>query len=286
MKKLSIIISLAIILISCNGTSQNTIKRYDVKSGIVNYKTTVNGEIMGSKISGSGVEELYFKEYGSIELKELKSSQTTYIKLFDKEQNETTETHNMTKIENGLIYTVDFKNELIISTESAAMMSMEDNADAQQTGKEMMIAMGGEKIADETFMGYDCEVWTLLGAKQWLHKGVLLKLESNLLGIKTLTEAVSIKFNVSVPEDNFKLPNYKIQESANQMNNDDFNGSMMDDEMNGEMDKEMEKLSKMSYEEWKKGAIANDEEMSEMSEEELRQTYDMIQKMIKMQQKE
>ncbi len=46
----------------------------------------------------------------------------------------------------------------------------------------------------------------------------------------------------------------------------------------------MEKMSKMSFEEWKKMALKDkeDEEIQNMSEEELRQTYNMIQKVIKM----
>ena len=40
----------------------------------------------------------------------------------------------------------------------------------------------------------------------------------------------------------------------------------------------------MSFEEWKKQAIANDKEMKSMSDDELQETYNMIQRMIKMRQ--
>ncbi len=276
MKKLSIILSFAIVLISCKGNSQNALKRYDVKSGIVTYKTTITGKVMGSKISGSGEENLYFKDYGAVELKEATATQTSVMKFFGKEKTETTESHTMTKIENGKTYIVDFDNELITTADNLGMALMGENADAEQTGKDMMIAMGGEKVGDESFMGYNCEVWTLMGAKQWLHKGVMLKIEANTLGIKTLTEAVSVKFNVSVPEDKFKLPNFKMQESEMQFDNSEYEEGMEN------MDANMDMLSKLSFEEWKKMATKNDPEMEEMSEEELRQTYDMIQKMIKM----
>lgn len=276
MKKLSIILSLAIVLISCKGNSQNTPKRYNIKSGIVEYKTTITGKVMGSKISGSGEENLYFKDYGAVEVKEVTSSQTSVMKFFGKEKKETTSSHTMTKIENGKTYVVDFDNELITSANNMGMVLMGDNADAQQTGKDIMIAMGGEKIGDETFMGYNCEIWTLMGAKQWIHEGIMLKIEANTLGIKTLTEAVSVKFNVSVPDDKFKLPNFKMQESEIQLNSSEFEEGMED------MDANMDMLSKLSFEEWKKMATKNDPEMEEMSEQELRQTYDMIQKMIKM----
>jgi ClpP class serine protease len=60
------------------------------------------------------------------------------------------------------------------------------------------------------------------------------------------------------------------------MNNKEYEGEM--DEMNNKMDE----LSKLSFEDWKKMATKNDPEMKEMSDKELHQTYDMIQKMVKM----
>jgi len=97
-----------------------------------------------------------------------------------------------------------------------------------------------------------------------------------LLGIKTITQATSAKFDVSVADANFKLPDFPMQKMEGFMNNDEF-----DDELE-DMDAKMNELSKLSFEDWKKMATKNDPEMSEMSDEELRQTYDMIQKMIKM----
>lgn len=281
MKKLSILIALFIAITSCKGSEGNNqdqqqIKRYNIKSGIVEYKTIISGKVMGSKISGTGVEFLYFKNYGAVELKEDISSQTSVMKFFGKEKKETTESHSMNKIENGKNYIVDFEKESITYGNIPGMMLMGEDSDAEQTGKDMMIAMGGEKIGDESFMGYSCEVWTLLGAKQWVYEGVMLKMEMSTLGITTITEAVIAEFDVSVPDSKFELPDFPIEEAEEFISTSEY-----EEGMEG-MDDEMDKISKMSYEEWKKGAVANDEEMREMSDEELRQTYDMIQKMIKM----
>ena len=62
------------------------------------------------------------------------------------------------------------------------------------------------------------------------------------------------------------------------LNGEEYEESMEDMKAN------MDKLSKMSFEEWKKLALADkeDEEMQNMSDEELRKTYDMMQQMIKM----
>ena len=73
MKKISILLSLAVALVSCSGNSQNQLKRYQVKSGIVEYTTTISGKVLGGKIAGSGTENLYFKNWGAVELKEEES---------------------------------------------------------------------------------------------------------------------------------------------------------------------------------------------------------------------
>jgi DNA replication initiation complex subunit (GINS family) len=104
------------------------------------------------------------------------------------------------------------------------------------------------------------------------------------MGITTTKEATSIQFDVPVPDKHFKLPDFPIKKTESFFNNEDF-----DEDMDMEMDMEsinedMNKLSKLSFEEWKKMALADkeDTEMQNMSEEELREMYDMIQKMIKM----
>lgn len=276
MKKLSILLSLTILLTSCSGNSQSKFKRYNVESGIVEYTITTSGKMMGSTISGEGTSKLFFKDYGAIELQEEVSSQTSVMKFFGKEKKETTETHKMNKIQNGKNYIVDFDNEEITVGNIPGMDLMSDSTDGEQAGKDIMIAMGGEKIGNDTFMGYNCELWSVLGAKQWIYKGVLLKMEMNTLGIKTVQEATTVEFDVSIADQKLKLPEYTVVESEDLLSSDEY-----EEGMEG-MDESMDRIANMSYEDWKKAAVSNDEEMKNMSEEELRQTYDMIQKMIKM----
>ncbi len=294
MKKLSVILALFIVTISCKGNenkpadsvAQTTekqdpkLKRYEVKSGIIQYKITMNGKVMGSTITGSGTESLYFKDWGNIELVEEKSSQTTAVKFFGKEKIEKSSTHTMNKLNNGESYHVDFDKKQIYLRRDMAMEMTKAFAggDVNKTGKEMLEGMGGKMIGSENFLGYNCEVWDVLGAKQLMHKGAVLKLEMTTMGITTIKEATSAKFNVSVSDSNFKLPDFPIQKEEGFMDNEEYEDDMED--MNANMDK----LSKLSYEDWKKIATKNDPEMSEMSDEELHETYDMIQKMIKLRQ--
>jgi len=277
MKKISILLSLFVLLISCNGNSQNKLKRYHVKSGIIKYKTTILGKVLGSKITGSGSESLYFKDYGAIELKEEQSTKITKMKFFGREKVKTDKAHTITKLDNGESYVADFKTKTITANRDLGMdMMKQSNTDAGEAGKSMLEAMGGEKIGNESVLGYNCELWKVPGGKQWIYKGVMLKIDMEVLGIKTVTEATSAKFNVSVANSNFKLPDFPIQKMEGFMNNNEFQGEM--DGMNANMNQ----ISKLSFEEWKKMATKNDAEMQKMSDKELHQTYDMIQKMAKM----
>jgi len=274
MKKINILLSFLVVLASCSGNSQNKLKRYEVKSGIVKYTSTISGKVIGSKIAGSGTENLYFKDWGALELKETTSEQTTTMKFFGKEKVETTSTHVINKLDNGESYLANFDTKIItVSRDPMMDMMKQSNTNATEAGKNMLESMGGKIVGTESVLGHSCEVWDVMGAKQWLYKGVMLKMEVTLLGIKTITQATSAKFDVSVADANFKLPDFPMQKMEDFMNNDEF-----DDELE-DMDAKMNELSKLSFEDWKKMATKND---PEMSDEELRQTYDMIQKMIKM----
>lgn len=278
MKNLTVLFSLLFALSSCNGNAQNRLKRYEVKSGIIEYVTTTTGKVMGSSVSGSGTEKLFFKDWGSQELKETESSQTTTMRFFGKEKTDTKNTHSLNKLDNGESYSVDFDKKKIYAGRDMTMdmtKEFQPDANAGAVGESMLESMGGEKIGKETFLGYTCDVWNLLGGKQWIFKGVMLKMEIFVLGIKTVTEATSIKFDVSVSDTNFKLPNFPIQKDEGFSNNEEYNDDMKD------MDVNMEKISKMSFEEWKKLAAEGDEDIQNMSEAELHETYNTIQNMIK-----
>ncbi len=277
MKKLNILFSFIIILTSCNGNSQNKLKRYDVKSGIVQYKVTTSGKTFGSTINGVGTESLYFKDWGGVELVEEESTQTTVTKIFGRGKTTTTNTHTVKKLDKGESYLADFNKKTTIATRDLAMdMMKESNTDAGEAGKSMLESMGGKKTGNEIFMGYNCEVWSIMGGKQWLYKGVVLKLEMKTLGIKTVKEATSAKVNISVSDSKFKLPDFPIQKMEGFTDNKQFKNDMDD------MDQNMNKIQNMSFKEWKKMATKNDPEMQQMNDEELHQTYNMIQKMIKM----
>ncbi len=289
MNKLSMILPLLLIMISCNSSGiknsdNSTIKRYEVKSAIVKYKTTTSGSVMGSKISGSGTESLYFKDWGAVELKETQIKETTEVSVFGHKNVENKETHTMNKLDGGESFSVDFDSKQIFAGRDMAMdmiKVLDPNADAGAVGKNMLEGIGGNIVGSENVLGFKCDIWEIPGGKQWIYKGVVLKSEVTVLGIKTVTQAQSADFNLKVADKYFVLPDFPIQKQESVFGEVDFQMNMEDME---DMDADMDKLSKMSYQQWKKLALSDkdDDEIQNMSEAELRETYDMMQKMIKM----
>ena len=293
MKKISLILVIAILFINCKGnendktdtaklfskSENNQLKRYEVESGMIVYSTETSGKVMGSIISGSGTENLYFKDWGTIELLEEKSTTTTKMKMFGQNKTETEKIHKIAKLDNGESYSVDFDKKEIYAGRDMAMDMVKmfhPQSDASDVGKNMADGMGGKVIGKETFLGYNCEIYDLMGSKQWIYKGVTLKMEMTTMGITTIKTATSATFDTRISDSYFELPDFPIIKQEEFMSNEEFDSEMED------MDENIEVLKNMSFEEWKKIATENDEEMQNMSEEELRETYDMMQKMLQM----
>ncbi|PIF01609.1 MAG: hypothetical protein CR994_00440 [Maribacter sp.] len=173
-------------------------KRYEIESGSISYKSVLSGNVMGTTISGTGTETLFFKDWGAVEVKEEKVSETTTTAILGRKNTDVSKTHTMYKLDNGKSYSVDFKRKEIHQMNDMAMEMtkiFQKDADAGKVGKELFESMGGKLIGTEMFLGYECEIRDLMGIKQWLYKGVLLKSEGTLMGITTIKEAVSAKFD-------------------------------------------------------------------------------------------
>ena len=200
------LLSLLIIAFATTTLTAET-KRYEVKSGIIEYTITLSGDMMGMKMQGTGTATTLFKEWGNVELHSEESKTTT--------MGMTEHSKEITKIDNAKVYSVDFDQKVIYELSVDALVNSEQK-DLIQTGKEMLISMGGKKIAEEKFMGYNCEVWEMMNVKTWLYKGIMLKSEADMMGIKNMTVANKIELDVSIPDERFNLPNFPIQKGHKQ----------------------------------------------------------------------
>ncbi len=215
MKPIKLLTTLLLLVLTTSALSAEG-KRYHIKSGIVEYSISGGGSIMGIKSETKGTEKLIFKDWGNVELHLEKSSSTT--------MGRTTTVDHITKIENGKVYNVESDEKVIIEL-SPAMLAQSQNKDMTKTGKDLMISMGGKKVGDGKVLGYNCEIWELMGSRTWIYKGVPLKTEANIMGMIHNNIATKAKFNISIPDSKFKLPNYPIKTMD----------QMMDEQMSGKM---------------------------------------------------
>lgn len=270
MKRITTFVLSFVLMMSLYGQDAK-LKRYSVKSGIVKYKTSVEGNIMGVKTSESGSMTVAFRDYGAYE-----SIDETKTKNGNNE-------HDFTVFKNGMVYTVDYTSKQIYKKpDPMSQLMKEGDGDMGAAGERMLINMGGRKTGKGKVLGYDCDIWEVAGAKQWIYKGIALRIEGKIMGITTIQEAVSADFNISVADKYFVLPDFDIVEmdmmgmpSDIPMQIDEGeNGA--DEELSPE---ELEMARNMSFEEYKEMVKKEDPEgYKEASEQELRMGYEMMKK--------
>ncbi len=254
-------------------SDNSVLKRYQLKSGIVKYKTRINGKVMGSTIEGSGTQELYFKNWGGTELKKSEEKKITHINIFGQKKTEVEHTKTIDKLDNGKSYTVDETNKVIYVRQDPAMNLMKNikKEDVSAVGESMLKSLGGKKTGTGKVLGYTCDIWQIPGGKQWIYKGVPLKIQMSIMGITTTNEATEAKFNISVPDKYFKLPDYPVQQMPGFQNSPDQSKDMIQGAA---------KIRKMSFKQYKEMLQNNDPEAyKNMSENDLKMSYKLMQKM-------
>ena len=83
-----------------------------------------------------------------------------------------------------------------------------DQRDITEAGMEMLKGMGGEMVGTETLLGKECEVWFVesMGTKSWLWKGVTLRIEAEMMGLKFVQEAIAIQDGASISDSDVAIP--------------------------------------------------------------------------------
>jgi len=228
-------------------------KRYEIKSGIVTYKVEGGGNLLGFSTKTTGTEKLYFTDWGNTELRKVNEKEVAMGK--------TTETHHITKIEHGTVYSADDQRKIIIKQDISMLKNMDKQGkNMSAMGKDMMKQMGGKKIGTGKVLGYPCEIWEVMGSKIWIYKGVPLKTEANIMGFKHLQIATSAKFNVSVPKSKFTMPDYPVKTV---------------EEMYQEIPKEAQKSQQQHQ-------PSQHRQQPQVSPEQMKQMQDMLQNLGKM----
>jgi hypothetical protein len=249
-------------------------KRYGVKTGEVHYETRTQGKIMTGTVTGKGTRDLYFKDWGAVELREEKSEQTTTVAMFGRTNKTVNKKHTMDKFDHGQSYSVDFERKKIYVSGDAATQLIEHFGDKNiyRTGKEFLEQSGGKVVGHEKILGYNCEIWEIPGlGKMWIYKGVPLKMVFNIMGLQNIVTARSAEFGGSISGDKFKLPGFPVEKIETFAPEDAISEKDLQ-----EAREEAKKYKDMTYEEFKAKMYKEEPDAKIMSEEEMRQSYEMF----------
>lgn len=206
MKKLLFILFMVLVAASCKNASSDKQQtqasgeefrvtapekgkgKYGIKSGIVEYKTSVMGF--------EAIQTLYFDNYGALE------ATVTSMEIMGMK------TQNVTITKEGYIYTLDLENKTGTKTAiySGSVINFEDITD--QVTKDWNL----KKVGKESVLGKECDKWSMnnesMGMKghYWVWKGVALKVDADMSSSKMLMEATKFEDNVNVPAEKFEIP--------------------------------------------------------------------------------
>jgi len=189
-------------LIVATNTLDAETKRYEIQSGIIEYTISGSGNMMGIQTQIDGKSKTLFKEWGAVELHE----ETSKSVIMGREE----VTHQTTKIDHGKVYVVDYEQKIIHQYDHTMLIQSEYKEFAK-SAKEVILSMNGSKTGEETILGYICEIWEAKHMKLWLHKGIMLKSQVRVMGRTHTTEATNIQFNITVSDQDIKLPDFPIK---------------------------------------------------------------------------
>ncbi len=152
--------------------------------------------------STTGRENLYMDNYGLLQCKMTQ----TKTKVFG----QTSEEVSLEVSKDFYIYKWDPKTRIgtKIKNTLAEDLMKDPSFDPEEFGKKTMESLGFEKIGTETLLGKPCEVWKGLGgtSKIWVWRGLNLKTETKMMGMKSTITANVVKVDEGVPSGKFDLP--------------------------------------------------------------------------------
>ena len=203
------------------------IKKYAIESAEIEYSITGSMDMMGSTSNTTGSKKLTFSEYGSHELTEINKVEEQNIMNNPK----TLKKHTLDYIKEATLYKVDFNKKTILRTQVPALGMMIGMGDEEMytKGQKMMEKMGAKPLGTDKVLGYECEVWSLMGTKQCLYKGIPLKVESNIMGIKNLEVATKAQFDANIDHSIYTLPAFPVLTALNGQNIDKSKLAEMDE---------------------------------------------------------
>ena len=191
----------------CAGADQY--KMYGVESGKIDYTISGSGNMMGVQTKVAGKKRILFKAYGAKSLTEENQVRKTVMGGNSNIQ----KSHTLTYLDGAILYSADMEEKRITRMQNptiAMMGALGGGKSPMKIGEAMLKKMGGKKIGTDKVLGYTCDVWEAMGTKQCIYKGIPLKIESNVMGLKNTEVATKAEFDISIPDKDFKLPDFPL----------------------------------------------------------------------------
>ncbi|SFV63897.1 hypothetical protein MNB_SV-6-230 [hydrothermal vent metagenome] len=200
------IISILLILsISSSIEASSIFKVFDTKTAMINYKIKGKGKLTRDNyLSIDGNSTLLFDDWGMRRLYKEKYVEMTKGSVEKRKIISTLFLENR-----GDISRVDFKNKKINKSVDLIVKAAIKNGENLYKKSVEDMETRGTNIDTSTVMGYPCDIWLYENRKQCIYKGVPLREEYTVSGIKVIKEAISIDFDGNFSEDAFALPNFK-----------------------------------------------------------------------------
>lgn len=195
--------AILIFLVSCNKskTGSNNNEDADYSSIVVTYANSV--DMMGVKTT---TNETIWNDLANNRKATYTTTETDFLEKNTKEET--------LQIEDGdWAYNINLNDK---TGTKSNLKEMKDMASAMASGlamsgdlkdlkslKDFVEKNGGKMLPNETILGKECTVYEVMGSKQWLYKGMVLKAT---MGDKVIINAVKVEENVNIPDDKFKIP--------------------------------------------------------------------------------
>lgn len=209
MKKINnvsiLLATISISLLSCGGdkskAGSSNNETADYSTIVVTYENTV--DMMGVKTT---TNETVWNDID-------KNRKATYTSTITNFMGQNTKEETLS-IENGdWGYNINLKDKTgtkgnikelkEMATAMAASLAMSGDLKDLKSLKDFVESNGGKMLPNETILGKECSVYELMGTKQWLYKGMVLKAT---MGDKVMMNAVKVEENIKIPDEKFEVP--------------------------------------------------------------------------------
>ena len=183
-------------IISITLYASEDVHRFDVEQGFVHYEILGGAQLTEeTNLNIHGTSTLQFNEWGTVFQEEDNGIIETTGAI-----NYVQEVKRLVKHTKDKIITVDYENEQLLERKTDKIFS---NNEKETEG---LLHRGQEVVA-----GVLCAVWVGPSIKKCIYKGIVLKQESNVLGVSYVKKATKAVFDTNTSQEQCVLPDFPKQ---------------------------------------------------------------------------